>query len=172
MELIPGNTVSLHLIDENFLFAAEINEKYSWKDKYEVTCYPSADKFINDAKIMPLSPKGTHIVIMAVHLGNPDSKIINELIDLLNSMFRGIYIIRVCHDKEPADDNISRSGNVIRVINNENAMMRIDNAIRWVLAKTNLDRMKRKYKLAMYILIISIFISVAIFSFFLLPGIK
>jgi hypothetical protein len=172
MDLIPKNMVSLHLIDENFLFAGEINEKYSWKNSYEVICYPSADKFISDTKTKPLLIKGTHIVILAVHLGTPDSKITNDLIELLNSLFKGIYIIRICHEKELVNDPATRIGNVIKVVNNENALMRIDNAVKWVLAKTNLDQMKRKYKLAIYILIISLLISAAIFSFFLLPGIK
>jgi hypothetical protein len=168
MELTPENMTSIHLIDENFLYTDEIAEKYSWKKKYKVSYYPSSDKFFTDNSGKKLSGPGVHIVILAVQLEKPDKQIKVDIVHRLNSIYPGLEIIRICHDKEfPGECESIRLGNVVKIVNNENAMMRIDSAIRWVVAKANLENKHRKYKLALMFLLISLFVSATII--FILP---
>jgi hypothetical protein len=161
MELVLKSLVSLHLIDENFLLTDDIKEKYSWKSKYEVKHYPSADRFISDINKIPLSVKGTHIVILAVHLAKPDKQLTVEIINRIIGHLPGIDIIKICHEKELANETCPRNGNIIRITNNENTLLRIDNAIKWVLAKTNFDYKYRFYNIILYSFLTSLIITLA-----------
>jgi hypothetical protein len=166
MELIPGNLVLIHLIDENFLFTDDITGTYSGKNKYEVKCYPSVDKFISKNNKRAFGRKGIHIIILAVHLGKPDRELSTDLTRQLEILFPAIEIIKICHEKEVENECSSlRIGNVLRVINNENALLRIDNAVKLVLAKKNLENKNRKYKQVLALLLVSLFTSA--FYFFL-----
>lgn len=166
MELIPKNLVSIYLIDENFLFMDDIIGQYSGKKKYEVKYYPSVDKFISENEKRPLSRKGIHIVILAVQLTRPDRDLSTDLTSQLNSVFPQIEVIKICHEKEVESECSSlRNGNVLRVVNNENALLRINNAVKLVLAKTNLENKNRKYKQVLVLLLISLFSS-ALFILF------
>jgi hypothetical protein len=156
----------IHLIDENFLFNDDIIGRYSGKNKFEVKCYPSVDKFISENIKRTLGRKGIHIVILAVQLTKPDRELSINLTRQLEIMFPRIEIIKVCHEKEVDSECSSlRDGNVLVVINNENALLRIDNAVKWVLARTNLENKNRKYKQVLVLLLLSLFASA--FYFFL-----
>ena len=168
MELIIKNMVSLHLIDENFLFTDELTDKYSWKKKFEVKHYPSAEKFIAGNKNYKLAEKGIHIVILAVLLDKPDKELVSNIVNRLTSFFPSVEIIRICHEKDVAGaGSFMRKGNVIKIVNNENTLLRIDNAVKWVIAKTNMDNKRRIYKLTLCFLVASIIISAAFALFFL-----
>lgn len=160
MDLIPKSTVSLHLIDENFLFADDIREKYSWKNKYQVRFYPTFDKFLKDISKKPLPGKGPHIIILAVQLALPDRQVSADLVNRVISLRPGADIIKICHDKEPdAGVPAIRHGNVIHIINNDNTLLRIDNAIKWVLAKKNIENKIRRFRLALVLLLASLAVS-------------
>jgi hypothetical protein len=166
MELIPENMVSIHLIDENFLFMDDIFGRYSDKKKYEVKYYPSVDKFISENEKRSLSRKGIHIVILAVQLNRTEMDLSTDLSGQLNTLFPLIEIIKICHEKEVEGEYSSlRNGNVLRVVNNENALLRIDNAVKLVLAKNNLENKNRIYKQVLVLLLISLFSS-ALFILF------
>jgi len=157
MELISKKPVTLHLIDENFLFLEDIREKYSWKDKYEVKFYTSIDKFLAGAGQIHIPRNGIHIVILAVNLALPDKQLTSDLIDKFLSAFPGIYLIKICHKNELEKEVLSQSReNVFKIVNNENTLLRIDNAIKWVLAKKNIEKKSRLYKIALYVFLASL----------------
>lgn len=167
MELTIKNMVTLHLIDENFIFTDELTDKYSWKNKFEVKHYTSAEKFIAGNK-NKLTGKGIHIVILAVLLNKPDKELVSNIVSRITSSFPSVEIIQICHEKDAdAEGSGKREGNVIKIINNENALLRIDNGLKWVIAKTNLDNKRRIYKQTLFFLVASIIIS-ALFAFFYL----
>ncbi len=160
MELTPEKLISIHLIDENFLFINDIKDKYAWRPKYKVNCYPSTDKFIEEIKRASLLVKCTDIVILAVNLSTPDKQGTTRLIDKLESIISGINIIKVCHSKELDKESYAiRNDNVIHIVNNENTMLRIDNAIKWVLAKSNLNNKNRIYKFIVVLFTASLIIT-------------
>lgn len=164
MELLPHKTLSIHLIDENFLFTDDFREKYSWKKKYRVSCYASVDKFFSDVKNKPSLYKGNHIIVLAINLARPDKKSATSQINMCAKLIPGVHIIDICHKKELDNGAASfRSDNVIHIVNNENALLRIDNAIKWVLVKINMEVKRRNYKIILYLFLTTFFISSAIF---------
>ncbi|MFO7922333.1 MAG: hypothetical protein R6U58_01405 [Bacteroidales bacterium] len=171
MELIPKKLVTIHLIDDNFTFTDDFREKYSWKNKYSVKYYLSTDKFFKVIEDTPLSVKGNNIVILAVNMAKPDKNLKSGLINKLISFAPDADIINICHEKE-IEKGVSslRNGNLIHIVNNENTLLRIDNAIKWVLAKTNLDNKYRNYKITLWLFVASIVITALFFSLFFLTG--
>ncbi len=167
MELFPKKLVSLHLIDENFLFTDDLREKYSWEKWYQLHFYPSADSLFSDLNGKPFLYKGNHIVILALNPAKPDKQTPAELIKKCVNLIPGAEIINICHEKELGQGvYFLRSGKVIHIVNNENALFRIDNAIKWVLAKTNLDNKQRIYKFTFCLFLVSVIVSVAVYILF------
>ena len=167
MELFPKKLVSLHLIDENFLFTDDLREKYSWEKRYQLHFYPSADRFFSDFYGKPLISKSNHIVILALNLAEPDKQAAADLIKKCLNLIPGADIINICHEKELGQGvYFRRNGNAIHIVNNENTVLRIDNAIKWVLAKTNLDTKQRIYKFTFCLFLISVIVSIAVYILF------
>ncbi len=166
MELLPHKTLSIHLIDENFLFTDDFRDKYSWKKKYRVSFYPSVDKFLSDIKGKPALYKGNNIIVLAINLARPDKNAATRQINMCAKLMPGVHIIDICHKKE-LDNGVAtlRNDNVIHIVNNENTVLRIDNAIKWILAKINLEVKGRNYKIILYLFLTTLFISSAIFIF-------
>ena len=164
MELLPKKLVSIHLIDENFLFADDLREKYSWEKRYQLHFYPSADSFFSDLNGKPSLCKGNHIVVLALNLAKPDEQTAADLIKKCGNLIPGADIINICHEKELGEGvYFLRSDKVIHIVNNENALFRINNAIKWVLAKTNLDNKQRIYKFTLCLFLVSVIVSVAVY---------
>lgn len=165
MELIPGKLVTIHLVDENFLFADDIKEKYLRNNKYQVKDYPSTESFFIYVKEKASLFKEGQIVIFAVNLEKPDKKITSDLINRTVSLMPDIDIINICHEKELEKGASSiRNGRIIHIINNENALYRIENAIKWVLAKTNLENKQKFFKAVFWVMIVSLIITTTIIS--------
>jgi hypothetical protein len=163
MELIPGKLVTIHLVDENFLFADDIREKYIKNNKYQVKVYPSTESFFRSVKEKASLFKKGQIVIFAVKLEKADKKITSDLINKTVSLMPDVDIINICHEKElEKGTSFIRNGRIIHIINNENALYRIENAIKWVLAKTNLENKQKLFKAVLWIMIVSLIITTAI----------
>lgn len=162
MRLITGKNVTLHLIDDNFLLFDDIDNKYSWRDSYEIYYYPSTDKFIADISRLHLSGHRVHILIIAASLSMNGMDSNDFIINKVRSMIPGIHVINTSNNRSfESKDPVYRQGNVIQIINNENIMFRIDNAVKLILAGVRLDLNKRFYRLAFLLLIGSVIISMS-----------
>ena len=168
MELFPKKLVSIHLIDENFLFTDDLREKYSWEQRYHLHFYPSAERFFLDINGKPLIFNRNHILILALNLAKPDKQTAAELIKKCINLIPGADIINICHEKELGQGvYFRRDENVIHIVNNENTVLRIDNAIKWILAKTNLENKQRIYKFTLFLFMVSAIVSAAVYILFL-----
>ncbi len=168
MVLFPKKLVSIHLIDENFLFTDDLREKYSWGKRYQMHFYPSAVSFFSDLNGKPPLYKGNHILILALNLAKPYKQTAAELIKKCINLITCAEIINICHEKELGEGvYFRRDGNVIHIVNNENTVLRIDNAIKWILAKINLGKKQRIYKFTLCFFLVSVIVSAAVYILFL-----
>ncbi len=171
MDYFDKKLLYIHLIDEGRIFTSDIEEKYLSGKNFLLHLYPSAEKLFTDAASEPLYKQGRHVVILAVQLGSPDKIVKSGLIKEIQRLIPGVNVINLCHPRE-LEKGISslRNGNVIHIANNENALIRIDNALRWVLAKTNLDSKRRLYKITAGIFIISVILTAAVITIYFSIG--
>jgi len=171
MDFIPAKHLYIHLVDENYLFEADLNERYSAGNKYLLNVYPSADKFFNDFNRRKYSKKNDHVVILAVHMGKPDKNLKSGIIERIIILIPNAEVINICHRKELEKDVSSlRKGNIIHIANNENVMFRIDNAFKWIIAKKNLENKRRICRLTAYTFFVFFLLSVSGFVYVLLKG--
>lgn len=168
MKLTLPSSVFIHLIDDNFLLTEDIREKYSWKEKTEVNVYSSVDNFLTELSRTKYPGKRINIVILAISLAQPDRSMTNVLMDKLVDSCPGMEIIMICHKKE-LEKGLStfRNGNTIYIANNENTLLRIDNAVKWVIARSDVYNKHIYYKAAVYLLFISLAVSSVYYAFLL-----
>lgn len=166
MKLVPPSSVYIHLIDDNFLLTEDIKEKYSWKEKTEVNNYSSVDNFLTELSRMKHPGNSINIVILTTSLAQPDRSMTNVMMDKLIDFCPGMEIITICHKKELEKGlSIFRNGNTIYIENNENALLRIDNAVKLIIARTDVYNKHRYYKAAIYLLFISLVITSFYYAF-------
>jgi len=171
MDYFDEKLLYLHLIDENNIFASDIEEKYPNGKKYLLHIYPSAEKFISDAATEKFNKRGIHVVIIAVLLGTPDKNVKYSLIRKIQEIVPDVNVINLCHPRELEKGTSSlRNDSVIHIVNNENALIRIDNALRWVLAKANLDSKRKLYKITAGVFFVSLILTALAVTIYCFSG--
>ncbi|TVR72177.1 MAG: hypothetical protein EA408_07615 [Marinilabiliales bacterium] len=171
MDFIPAKLLYVHLIDENYLFEADIKERYSPGNKYILHVYPSADKFFNEFNSRKNSKKNDHVVILAVHMGKPDKYLKSGIIERIINLIPNAEVINVCHHKELEKDVSSlRKGNMIHIANNENVMFRIDNAFKWIIARKNFENKRRICRFTAFSFLVFFLFTLSGFVYVLLTG--
>lgn len=88
------------------------------------------------------------------------------MLDKLIDSGPGMEIITKCHKKE-LEKGLStfRNGDTIYIENNENALLRIDNAVKLIIAGTDVYNKHRYYKSTIYLLFISLVITSFYYAF-------
>ncbi len=134
--------------------------------KTEVNNHSSVDNFLTELSRMIHPGNSINIVILTTSLAQPDRSMTNVMLDKLIDSGPGMEIITICHKKE-LEKGLStfRNGDTIYIENNENALLRIDNAVKLIIAGTDVYNKHRYYKATIYLLFISLVITSFYYAF-------
>ncbi len=171
MAIYNSKPLPVHLIDDNNIFVKDIEQKYPSGKDFSLYIYPSAEKFCALAATDQSCKVGSHVVILAVQLGSPDKDVKKAVIEEINRLIPDVNIINICHPRELGKGVPTlRFDKTIHLVNNENTLIRIDNAVRWVLAGTNLSKQRRRYTITAGIFIASLIITAFALALYYLSG--
>ncbi|HHJ09562.1 MAG TPA: hypothetical protein ENK25_01560 [Bacteroidetes bacterium] len=166
---------TIYLIDELKHHNEELMYQYGNSEKYRFLYFNSEHHFLEDIRKNPPPPNEPGILIFVVnrHL-NIDSPVkeVTNLLHKLNTISHGIEVIITTTQKTPETERkLKEAGVLAVVIDNENALLRIDNLIKGTISKHTIWKKRKASKLAFRILVLYLFLSLLflIAAYFLLP---
>ncbi len=166
---------TIYLIDELKHHAEELMHQYSNPEKYRFLYFNTAHHFLEEISRNPPPSNEPRILIFVVnrHL-NTDNPVeeVTHLLEKMNKIIRGIEVIIITTQKTPETERkLKEAGALALIMDNENALLRIDNLIKGTISKHTIWKKRKASFLAFRILLLYIFLSLMflVAAYFLFP---
>jgi hypothetical protein len=141
MKRLFSNPIFLYVVDDQSNYIDDLKQTYSQSSKYILKEFSSPQLFIDSLSGEKPSAKKIRIALIALRPASLQESSPEVLTQKLLLEFPDLHIIKISSEKEmPADESYKRSGNLIFVLKNENTLLRIDNSIKWIIARRTLER--------------------------------
>lgn len=141
MKRLFSNPIFLYVIDDQSSYIDDLRQNYSQSSKYILREFGSPQLFIDSLSREKPTGKKIRIAVIALRPASLQESSPEVLTQKLLLEFPDLHIVKISAEKEmPADESYKRSGNLIFVIKNENTLLRIDNSIKWIIARRTLER--------------------------------
>ncbi len=165
----------IYLIDELKHHQAELMQQYGNPEKYRFLYFTSEHHFLEEIRKNTPPSNEPRILIFVVnrHL-NTDSPVkeVTRLLQQLNNISGGIEPIIVTTQKTAETERkLKEAGALALIMDNENALLRIDNLVKGTISKHTIWKKRKASKLAFRVLIIYFFLSLLFLTaaYFLFP---
>ncbi len=167
--------VYIYLIDELKHHSDDLMQQYHNPEKYMFQHFTSLQKFFAEFSKKPLTPNAPGILIFVAnrHLNteNPVVEVIH-LLDKLNDISKNTETIILTTQKTSETERKLREAGALAVImDNENALLRIDNLVKGTISKHTIWRKRkaslRAFRILIAFLLFSLFFTLA--AYFIFP---
>ncbi len=165
----------IYLIDELKHHSNELMQQYDNPEKYRFYYFNSEHRFYEEIRKNKPPENITRLLIFVVnrHLNTDDP--VDEVANLLhklNKVDKGIEVIIITSQKTPETERkLKEAGALALIMDNENALLRIDNLIKGTISKHTIWEKRKASIVAFKILLLFLFLSFLFFiaAYFIFP---
>lgn len=165
----------IYLIDELKHLSEDLANQFSNKEKYQFSVLSTERQFFEKFKKETPPSSGIKILIFVVNrhlnIDNPVEEVLLFL-NKLKQVSQGVEVIIVSSQKtHEIEEKVLEAGASALIMDNENALLRIDNHVKGTISKHTIWKKRKASLLALRIFIAYIFLSLlfALISYFVFP---
>ncbi len=144
------NKVCVYLVDDDDFYLKVFENKFKTATKCVIHTFNSGESLLDTLLKKPLSKKFTHIVVMDYYLKSMENQDAKNGVEILKIIKETIPNVEVIMYSGIEDDSIVSKGLQLGaatfVRKNENSFSRIQNSIKGIISKQNLETKRNQSK--------------------------